>query len=113
MGYSCTQDAANTLAVIGKMFNTDGNANILTIRGEQYFFERGREQADGAITGKLYQMLPNDLCRSVGNVRINADGSIKCFPRLKVAETIEAENTMRDMAARNPHLLHSWSLGRV
>ena len=53
MGYSCSRDAANTLGVIGKMFATDGNPNTLTIKNQRYFFERGGEQRDGAITGSL------------------------------------------------------------
>lgn len=113
MGYSCSQDASHTLGVIGHMFATNGNPNILTIRGTQYFFERGRENADGAITGKLMEMLPDDYCQSVGRVRIESDGTITRFPRLKVMETVEAENTRRDMEARNPSLLRQWAMGRL
>jgi len=113
MGYSCTQDAGNTLAVIGKMFATNGNPNVLTIHDVQYFFERGREQADGAITGSLYMMLSEDMCQNVGGVKIAPDGTVVKFPKLTRDEREEAANTMRDMSAQNPSLLHSWSLGRV
>lgn len=111
MGYSCTVDANNTLGVIEHMFATDGNPNVLTIRGEQYFFERGREQEDGAITGQLMRMLPGEYCERAGAVRIAADGEIIRFPALSRAEKQEAMNTVRDMSARNPQLLRRWATG--
>lgn len=113
MGYSCTRDASNMLGVIGRMLATDGNPNVLTIRGKQYFFERGREQEDGAITGSLMAMLPNEYCRKVGTVRINPDGTIARFPGLTKAAKQQAETTFRDMSARNPQLLSSWANGRI
>ena len=113
MGYSCSRDAANTLGVIGKMFVTDGNPNTLTIKNQRYFFKRGGEQRDGAITGTLYRMLPNEMCRKVGPTRINADGTIARFPVMSEAERAEAVNTMRDASARNPQLLHAWTCGRI
>ena len=113
MGYSCTRDASNSLGVIGRMFATDGNPNILTIRGQQYFFERGREQADGAITGTLMLVLDDEHCRKAGNVRIEPDGMVRRFPALTMCERVEADNTRRDMEARNPHLLSAWAMGRI
>ena len=113
MGYSCSRDAANTLGVIGKMFATDGNPNTLTIKKARYFLERGGEQRDGAITGTLYRMLPSELCRKVGSTRINADGTVARFPVISASERAEAVNTMRDMSARNPQLLHAWTLERL
>lgn len=113
MGYSCTKDASNALGVVSHMFATDGNPNILTIRGKQYFFERGREQADGAITGTLMLMLPDDHCRKAGNVRIEPDGMVRRFPGLTMCERAEADNTLRDMSARNPQLLSAWACGRI
>lgn len=113
MGYSCTQDASHMLGVIGHMFATDGNPNVLTIKGGQYFFECGRENADGAITGNLMKMLPGDLCRKVGSVRIDPDGRITRFPAMNRDERIEAYNTLWDMQARNPQLLSIWASGRV
>lgn len=139
MGYSCTKDASNMLGVIGKMFATNGNPNILTIRGREYFFERGREQRDGAITGilmvtvdsngaplkivsvpsvleqKLFgaQVQTQSYCRKAGTVRIEPDGKITRFPALNRDEKREAENTFRDMSARNPQLLSAWACGRI
>lgn len=116
MGYSCTRDAADTLAVIGHHFATDGNPNVLTIgtiQRKQYFFERGQEQDDGAITGTLMVMLPDDMCKSVGSVRIQPDGTIARFPKLIAVDRREIENDMRDMQARNPQLLRQWGMGTL
>lgn len=113
MGYSCTQDATFTLGVICHMFAKGDSSNTLTIKGQQYFFERGREQADGAITGPLFLMLDNGYARPAGSYRINGDGSIARFPGLTRDEKKEAETTVRDMRARNPHLLHAWAMGRI
>lgn len=83
MGYSCTKSADDTLKLIGKTFATDGNPNILTINGKLYFFERGREQSDGAITGVLFfTEKDSPWASAVGSVRINADGTIARFPRI-------------------------------
>src|ERR1700733_5435331 len=113
MGYSCTKDAANMLGVIGRMFATDGNPNILTIGKDQYFFERGKEQEDGAITGSLFVCLPDDFARKVGNVRIEPDGTLTRFPHLRMVEKEEIRNTFADMSARNPQLLSAWACGRI
>jgi hypothetical protein len=113
MDYSCTTDASYTLGIIGHMFATDGNPNVLTIRGERYFFERGREQSDGAITGTLMLMLPDDYCRKVGTVRIEPDGRITRFPKLSATEKQEVWDTLHDLGARNPHLLSAWAMGRI
>ena len=78
MGYSCTKKAADTLERIGKTFATDGNPNILTIGAGKFFFEQGKEQRDGAITGSLF-VFEGELARKVGNVRIAPDGQIVRF----------------------------------
>lgn len=82
MGYSCTVAASNTLNAIGNAFATNGNPNILTIHGREFFFERGRENGDGAITGTLMVMVDADHCRKAGTVRIEPDGRINRFPGL-------------------------------
>lgn len=74
MGYSCTRDAQDTLAVVSKLLATDGNPNIWTIGKSRYFFERGDENADGSITGDLMLMLSNDLCQRAGRIRIDKVG---------------------------------------
>ena len=116
MGYSCTQDALDTLATIAHRFATNGNPNVWTIgtvEKKQYFFERGKEQDDGAITGTLMVMLPGDYCRSVGSVRIAGDGTITRFPKLIARDRFEIEAEARDVRARNPHLIRAWSQGVI
>ena len=113
MGYSCTRAAADMLGTISHILATDGNRNVLTIGQAQYFFERGREQSDGAITGTLMEMLPNDYCRKAGTVRIGPEGELARFPRLPKTLRQEIVNTFRDMSARNPQLMHSWSYGTL
>jgi hypothetical protein len=111
MGYSCTQDADHTLGVIGKLFATDGNPNYLTIHGRRYFFERGRENADGAITGKLMQLLENDtLCQEAGSVKIHADGRLGLFPRLN---STDKGNVARTVKAASYEELRAWAMGRI
>lgn len=113
MGYSCTRDAGDMLGIVGKVYATDGNPNVLTINGKRYFFERGREQADGAITGTLMMMLDGDYCRRAGRVRIEPDGTLTRFPALRKLQKEEVTSTFADMRARNPQLLHSWAIGRI
>src|ERR1700739_3406838 len=100
MGYSCRRDAQDTLSVISHRFATDGNPNVWTIgtvERKQYFFERGQENHDGAITGTLMVMLPGDFCRSVGSVRIGPDGTIERFPKLIARDRVELEHEARDL----------------
>lgn len=111
MGYSCTQAADHMLGVIRHTFGDKDCSNVLILSGERYFYERGRENADGAITGTLMLMLPGDRAHNVGSYKIAADGTIVRFPRLTAAKKQECENLFRDLSARNPHLLSAWSHG--
>lgn len=112
MGYSCTQSAQDTLAVIARSFATEGNPNVWTIgiAQKKYFFERGNENADGAITGQLMVMIDENYCRPVGSVRISPDGTIERFPKLIARDRALIENRARDLRARNPHLLGAWGV---
>jgi hypothetical protein len=108
MGYSCTVDASNMLGVINKMCGLkDG---WLHINGKKFFFERGRENADGAVTGTLMMDLGNDYCRKAGNVRINADGTIARFPGLTAKDKDEAHRLLR---TTSHDLLRTWSYGAL
>ncbi len=96
MGYSCTKAAADTLAFIEVSFRAPITPPTCVIRfgNADYFFERGREQSDWAITGTL-QMVVNanrepcfdnapdgKYCVPAGGVRIEPSGHITRFPRL-------------------------------
>jgi hypothetical protein len=106
MGYSCTRDAQDTLAVLSTTYATDGNPNILTIgtlEKKQYFFERGDENDDGAITGTLMVMLPGgDFCRPAGSVRIEPDGMISRFPKLIATDRLKLERKAKELRATDP-----------
>jgi hypothetical protein len=82
MGYSCTADAGNMLGVIEHIYATNNDCTM-TIDGNQFFFERGKEQSDGAVTGYLMLCIPKSAyCSKVGNVRIEPNGTITRFPRI-------------------------------
>jgi hypothetical protein len=112
-GYSCTQAADHMLGVIRHTFGSKDSSNVLILSGERYFYERGRENADGAITGTLMLMLPNDYARNAGSYKIAADGTIVRFPKLTAVQRKECENIFRDLSARNPQLLSAWSHGAL
>ncbi len=105
MGYSCTQAADNMLGLIRKSFGSpDKGSNTLIIGGKEYFYEVGREQADGAITGSLYLMVSPDSAQKAGTFRIDADGTINRFPGLsakaKNALTVELNTTPGELLRR-------------
>jgi hypothetical protein len=113
MGYSCTRDASLALGCVRHIFGDPKQGNVLSIKGKQYFFERGRENADGAITGTVFLMLPGDMARKAGTFRIEPDGTVRRFAGLSATNREEATNTFRDMSARNPQLMHSWAIGTI
>jgi hypothetical protein len=86
MGYSCTKAAAETLDAIfayltDKFPDTPGkpSSNGWRINGRKFFFERGRENPDGAITGSVWE--DNGLtCHRIGTAKIAAQGFVIRFP---------------------------------
>jgi hypothetical protein len=137
MGYSCTQAADNMLGVIRKAYGDPELGNGLILAGNKYFYEVGRENADGAITGKLMRMvytqstmkavtvpsvleqkltgaeIKTEYAMPAGTFKINADGSIARFPKLSRVQKRELESTFEDMSARNPQLMRSWAMGVI
>lgn len=59
-------------------FRHQNSANTYTFDGGKtvYFHEIGREQHDGAITGKIFKFVGTDSARHVGSFRIEPDGRI-------------------------------------
>ena len=55
MGYSCTKDASDMLGLLRHSFSDGVTGNGLAIGGKTYFYEVGQEQADGRITGTLFE----------------------------------------------------------
>ena len=111
MGYRCSTRARHMWGVICKMYRTDGHPDILTIKEKQYFFQRGPEQSDGAITGTLYQILPENKVETAGNVRIEADGIIDAFPKMSPAYKRECESIFFGLEEKNPAALDGWAAG--
>jgi len=64
MGYSCNVQAAYvTDAWQQACIDQTGSQNVFRVKGQRYFWEIGREQRDGAITGTVWRFLENDRCQ--------------------------------------------------
>ena len=85
MGYSCTQKANLVLDQLAIQLRAASGREIETSNGfrwEDYdcFWEIGREQADGAITGTVWHVLDDGRAMKSGSFRIDPDGKIARFP---------------------------------
>jgi hypothetical protein len=86
MGYSCTQKAALVLDALmvqlqARSDRDDLGSNVWTYQDREWFYEIGREQADGAITGSVYFIYDDGQTVSRRrHFRINADGRIIEWP---------------------------------
>lgn len=89
MGWSCTYQAGMALELIKDNLLSRSNSWIGD-NGNEYFFEIGRENNDGAITGSIFEIYDGKHIKRVGGFRIEPDGKIKRFPYLpnKVKEKI-------------------------
>jgi hypothetical protein len=114
VGYSCTAKASLVLAaiqsVMDKAMPDDKSSNKLP----NGFWERGREQPDGAITGTVFKTVRilsdaeraeaaakmgggaqpdwiGNPCVRAGSFKISADGKIVRFPQLTKAQRKMAE----------------------
>lgn len=100
MGYSCTTKAMETLE---RMFNQEVtgckvNNGFKGSKGFYCFYEIGRENEDGAITGSIMETnsITEDYgescrCKKAGSFRIEPDGSVTRFPRATKAMLIAAK----------------------
>ena len=84
MGYSCTAKADD---VMRQWFDycrqSTGMGNVYKYNGNEYILEIGREQRDGAITGKVLLLERNGdstLAYDKGTFRIDPNGSVKRWP---------------------------------
>lgn len=96
MGYSCTAMASFVIDAIMAAVRHENSGNTYKGKdGQLYFWERGRENSDGAMTGVIQRMLPNDYCRRVASFRIEPNGRITRFYGLTKAVKERAERTAR------------------
>ena len=107
MGYSCTQAADKRLDMImglraGPMGKAPESTNMwYSDQGKQYFYEIGRENRDGAITGSIYKMV-QDGCKKSGTFRIESNGQVTRFPCLNSGQKRAAKAT----TVKNKHSIY-------
>lgn len=84
MGYSCSARASHVLKQIDCLDEFD-----ISSPNHKYFYEIGKENNDGAITGIVFEFIGESNiqegyltrpCKKAGSFRIEPDGSIKRFP---------------------------------
>ena len=89
MGYSCSSLAMESLDQLMIQLKAAGketkSSNGWNKNGTYYFHEIGREQRDGAVTGKVQKIYKinnseSDYCKTAGTFRIEPDGTITRFP---------------------------------
>ena len=105
MGYSYNALAGFALDKIADNIGCgkDGlPSNTFVVDGVQFFYELGREQADGAITGVVWKFLPDGVhVRKAGSIRIEPDGVITRFPKskknMRTLSTIQAVAKFREV----------------
>jgi hypothetical protein len=101
MGYSCTAAANYTLDAIGELIGSPSSNGMPNGDG---FFEIGRENADGAITGTVWRKLNaaerarfahldalDDRVQRRGSFRIDESGKVRRFPGLPATLLRQAE----------------------
>lgn len=87
MGWSCSHKASLSLSAIEVLckethgYDNDPH-NIFYSKGNKYFYEIGREQRDGSISGTIYKYTENDLCRQSGSFKIESSGKVSRGPAL-------------------------------
>jgi hypothetical protein len=65
-------------------------SNTWESNGNKYFYERGRENQDGSITGSIYKFIGNTHCQKIGSIKILPNGKVKAWPGMpkdKIVDT--------------------------
>lgn len=77
----------------------DVGSNTWISNGKQYFYDRGREQSDGSITGTVFvftdiiTMNNGDItghCRKAGSIKILPDGQVKTWAGMPKDKIIQS-----------------------
>ena len=101
------------LGLIRHTFTNGKYSNGLTIGGRSYFYEIGREHADGHVTGTLFENIDETHACSVGSFSIHENGQIPRFPRLKRNQIVSLFFRLAELKRTNPMLLSSYSHGSI
>jgi len=92
MGYSCRHEAGECLDFIMRTICINGSSNTWSFKKDTYFFERGRENEDGSITGSVWKIDPaTNHCRRSGGVKIAPCGRLERFPHIPPTIRTEAQ----------------------
>ncbi len=82
MGYSCSKAAMDTVKRIESLICVGKSSNQWDNAGKTYFYQIGRENRDGAITGSVWRLTERSpstgqqLCSKAGSFKVAADGKI-------------------------------------
>lgn len=90
MGYSCSAKANYVMDQIAATLRGLSNTSNEIVRNGG-FWEIGRENYDGAITGTVWKKVDETHVRRAGTFRIEADGTINRFPTLTKWEKTNCE----------------------
>ena len=110
------------LGLIRNQFGDGKTSNGLVMRspradsdtsGHSYFYEVGKEQIDGSITGTLFQNVDESHARRVGSFKINANGSLARFPRIRRDMMKSLYFRFLELRRTNSMLLSSYSYGAI
>lgn len=96
MGYSCTAIADLVLREMMEESNTE-SSNTWVNKGNIYFYDVGKENEDGAITGTVYRITKDGNCKRSGSFRIEGSGIVKRFPCISKPMKARAMATVSDV----------------
>ncbi len=83
MGYSCSTKANMVLDSLIILLQSSSpkinSSNTWEKKGIKFFYEIGKENIDGAITGIVQRFVGDNLCKVSGSFRIESNGKITRF----------------------------------
>jgi hypothetical protein len=113
MGYSCTKAASEMLGLIRNQFSDGVTSNGLRFGGSTYFYEVGRENVDGSITGTVFENTDAPTCHKYGSFKIAADGRVVRFPGIKRDMRIRLYFRFLELVRTDPAMLSLYSQGAI
>ena len=82
MGYSCGRLASITLQIIEEIcIKSTGSSNTFKTPKGNVFYQVGKENRDGAITGSTWRILSDGSCRKTTGFRIEPSGQVSRGPK--------------------------------